>query len=344
MKLLHASAPPWRALAVLTVAVLWVHGLLLQARPGGFSVGWPSAPRALVTRSVTPEPSAATQPPAALPPKVEAQPQATALAAPAPIPAPADTRTSPEAPAPTAPPIEPTVQAEPAQVATAPSVPSADAQALTSQFTVPGSAFMRYKVTGQALQRPYTGNAVLNWRNDGTQYAASLEVTTPQGSRLSQSSGTIGPDGLAPNMYMDRAPDGPAVRFDWQQGLLAFGNSAASISLQRGAQDPLSVWFQLGTLLNVKDAALQEGSRLFIQTIGASDTGLGAFQVMGTETMVLPDGEAKIIKLQRDPSQNHPQKWELWIAPAKDYVPLRVRITEPDGNYIDFQWLDTPRV
>lgn len=203
---------------------------------------------------------------------------------------------------------------------------------------------MRYQVTGQTQQRPYIGNAALNWRSDGTQYVASLEVTTPQGNRISQSSGTIGPDGLAPNVYMDRAPDGPATRFDWTQGRLAFGNNAASIALQRGAQDPLSLWFQLGTLLNVKDAAVQVGASLMIPTIGTADTGLGVFQVMGAETMAVPDGEAKVIKLQRDPSPAHLQKWELWLAPAQEYLPLRVRITEPDGNFIDFQWLETPRV
>lgn len=341
MKPVPVSAKPWRALAVLTLVVLWVHGLLLQARPGGFAIGWPSTPRALVTRAVTPETPPAPLTPADMLPKAEVQPPPTAP--PAPTPAPADTSTMPVTPVPAGPPREPAPQAEQASEVSAPSTASADAQALTSQFTVPGSAFMRYKVSGQAQQRPYTGNAALNWRNDGTQYVASLEVTTPQGSRVSQSSGTIGPDGLAPDVYRERVPDGPATRFDWTQGLLAFGNNAASVALQRGAQDPLSLWFQLGTLLNAKDAAQREGASLLVQTIGTADTGLGVFEVMGAETMVLPQGETQVIKLQRDPGPGHPQRWELWLAPTQDYVPLRVRITEPDGDFVDFQWLETPQ-
>jgi hypothetical protein len=34
---------------------------------------------------------------------------------------------------------------------------------------------------------------------------------------------------------------------------------------------------------------------------------------------------------------------ELWLGTAMDYVPVRVRLTQANGDYVDQQWASTDR-
>jgi len=41
------------------------------------------------------------------------------------------------------------------------------------------------------------------------------------------------------------------------------------------------------------------------------------------------------LKLARQPRREFDQKIELWYAPALGYLPVRTRITQNNGDYID---------
>jgi hypothetical protein len=34
---------------------------------------------------------------------------------------------------------------------------------------------------------------------------------------------------------------------------------------------------------------------------------------------------------------------ELWLAPGRDYAPVRLRLTNPDGGTVDQRWASTDR-
>jgi hypothetical protein len=34
---------------------------------------------------------------------------------------------------------------------------------------------------------------------------------------------------------------------------------------------------------------------------------------------------------------------EVWLAPALDYAPVRMRLTQPAGDSLDYQWSGTDR-
>jgi len=53
----------------------------------------------------------------------------------------------------------------------------------------------------------------------------------------------------------------------------------------------------------------------------------------------LPGGQQLARKLVRNPRQEYDQKVELWLAPALGYLPVRMRITDSNGDFADQKWL-----
>ena len=51
----------------------------------------------------------------------------------------------------------------------------------------------------------------------------------------------------------------------------------------------------------------------------------------------------RALKLQRLPRREYDQKVELWFAPGKDYAPVRLRLTNPDGGVVEQRWASTDR-
>jgi hypothetical protein len=48
-------------------------------------------------------------------------------------------------------------------------------------------------------------------------------------------------------------------------------------------------------------------------------------------------GAVSAIKLTRDPRREQDQRVEAWFAPSLDFWPVRMKITQTGGDYIDQQ-------
>jgi hypothetical protein len=254
-----APAPagaPLRPLVALAVAVLAVHLLLLQGRPGALSLSSPWRTQPLITRvleaqpappqaaaaPVTPPPTAVT----ATPPVAPAP--ATPLAPPAPVAeAPPAAPASP--PAAAVAPAQAEPAAPPAQAAAAPAPPAGPVQTVASAFQVPSSIIARYAVKGEAKGFAYSAAAHLAWSHDGTQYEARLKIDALLGSREQVSTGRLSADGLAPTRFGDLSRTEQAAHFVRDKGVIRFSNNAPDAVLQAGAQDRLSVFIQLVRML-----------------------------------------------------------------------------------------------
>ena len=67
------------------------------------------------------------------------------------------------------------------------------------------------------------------------------------------------------------------------------------------------------------------------------------FTVEGEEELQLPGGALRALKLVRNPRKEFDQKVELWLAPGMDYVPVRLRLTQANGDWLEQQWSGTDR-
>lgn len=202
---------------------------------------------------------------------------------------------------------------------------------------------LRYDVTLQARGFALAGQGVLAWRNDGLTYEARLELTSLAGARIQQSQGRITPQGLEPERYTERARREEATTFNRPAGQVAFSGGQPQAAWMPGMQDRLSLQLQLGALLAADEAARQAGHVLEIPVATTHDAMAWQFRVEGMEELRLPGGHQRTWRLQRLPRDPADQKLELWLAPSQAYVPVRLRLTQAGGDWLEQLWAGTDR-
>jgi len=356
-----AATAPRRTLILLTLAVLAAHLLVLQGNPPRYQAGDSRmAPVPLQTRTLVPLP----QPPATRP-----TPPPTAARAKAP---PAGRTAEPANP--TATPAEP-VDADPTPIephadssvdaATAstavetrsfvagPMLPPPAAQPMAEPAPpVPPSAApgdrwparvaapqrLVYEVSGEIRRLPYTARSELLWQHDGAQYRARLEVGALfMGSRVQTSEGLLDDHGLSPLRFGDRTRQEQAAHFDAASGRIRFSANTPEAALSPGAQDRLSLFLQVGALAAANPDRFAPGSTITVQTASARDADLWVLRVGEPETLDLPAGPVTALALVREPRRPYDIRLELWLAPAINYLPVRVRLTQANGDFVDQQ-------
>ena len=339
-------------LVLLTLAVLGAHVLLLRAAPR-FEPPKPPGMRALVTRTIeTPVQEAAVAAVAA----VATNPVFTAISEekmpvaraarskfatnlvakedPDPV---VEARTAPVSQAPAA-------RVEAVVAAAAPATAARESSPQVVAFVVAPPARLRYTVSGHARGINWQAEGELQWRHDGHSYEALLAYTVPLlGSRSQRSTGRITPEGLAPTRFADKSRSEQAAHFERDKGKVSFSSNAPDALLAAGAQDRLSVLLQLGAMIAADPQKFPAGATIELQTVGTRDAEPWLFTMEADELLQLPGGSVHSSKLIRVPRREFDVKVELWLATAMDYLPVRVRLTQANGDYVDQQWSSTDR-
>ena len=202
----------------------------------------------------------------------------------------------------------------------------------------PASARLSYAVQGQTRQFNYHAWAELLWQQDGQRYDARLEVGAfLLGSRVQTSSGALGNDGLLPQRFGDKTRSELAAHFQRDMGVISFSANTPAVPLLRGAQDRLSVVLQLSALLAADPERYPPGTMLSFQTVSQREAEVWQFEVDRPELLELPYGPVHSVKLSRKPRREFDQLIELWFAPELGYLPVRLRITNANGDRVDQQ-------
>lgn len=301
-----------------------------------------------------PAESAAPSPPPS--PMADSAPVATGLPTP---PSGSEDTPASEAPAASSPAEGPAPTPEPAASAAAaaapPAAPSADApseagvdirapgggpgQATSTAappVRLPAPTRLAFDVQGRAKRFAYSANAELVWQHDGSRYEARQEISAfLVGKRSQRSTGLITAQGLQPERFADRSRSEQAAHFDHAKGRVTFSANTPEAAIGPGAQDRLSVFIQLGALLAADPGRFVPGTEVALTTVSARSADRWAFTIEGPENLDLPAGPMPTLKLQRLPRKEYDQKAELWVAPALGYLPVRIRITQANGDFAD---------
>lgn len=209
---------------------------------------------------------------------------------------------------------------------------------------IPPPMTLHYRVDARARGIATQGEATLRFRHDGQAYEALLELSGPLlASRTQRSAGAITAEGLAPLRFADRARHEEATHFQREAGKVTFSSNRPDAALQPGAQDRLSVMLQLGAMLAAAPHRYPPGTGIALQTASAREADTWVFQVRETEALDLPGGRVEAVRLVRPPRHEYDLRIELWLAPGLDYAPVRVRLTQPNGDWVDQQWSSTDR-
>lgn len=241
------------------------------------------------------------------------------------------------APAPDTVPGADTTVSQPAASAAAQPLPVYD-------YLVPGSTRLKYDVSGLVKSFKYYVSGELLWLQDGKTYDARLEISHfLLGSRVQTSKGALTTQGLEPLRFGDKVRSEVAAHFQRAKGLVSFSANSPEVPLLPLAQDQLSVFVQLAAMWGGNASRFAPGSQLPFQAVGPRSAENWVFVVGDTERLKVDGRELSAIKLLRERSLDYDVRVELWLAPALDYLPARIRLTQSNGDEVDMLWRKTEK-
>lgn len=207
----------------------------------------------------------------------------------------------------------------------------------------PSSNRLLYDVSGTVKGIGYSAQGTLDWTVANGRYDARMEMRVfLLGSRSQTSTGRIGPAGLMPERFADKSRSEKAAHFDADNLRIRFSNNAPDAPLQPGAQDRLSLFMQLAALLRARPEAYAAGQMVDMQVAGTGDAPIWHFKVGEESTIQLPAGEVRARQFVRLPRKEFDSTVEIWLAPSLEYLPVRLRITQPNGDVADQQLSQMP--
>ncbi|QMV72140.1 DUF3108 domain-containing protein [Comamonas piscis] len=203
---------------------------------------------------------------------------------------------------------------------------------------LPPSAQLQFQAKGSAKGFQYSAKAQLTFKTDGQRYQAEQEVSAfLMGSRSQTSSGQITPYGLAPERFVDKARKERSAALDTAGNRIRYSDGDEPQTISAGVQDRLSIFLQLSSMVSANPERYVEGSTVAINVTSARSMEVWTFVVDGPETLDLPAGPTPTLRLTRQPRKGQDQSAHLWLAPAMQYLPVRIRLSQSNGDFADLQ-------
>ena len=214
----------------------------------------------------------------------------------------------------------------------------------------PPNIQINYTLTGQERGLTYYASGSLKWQTQATPdapsatpapkaYEAELRVRAfLVGSRVWRSTGILTENGLSPVRYSDSGRGERAAHFDTTQNKISFSGNTPGVALQPGAQDQVSLFIQMAATVAAKNFKL--GSELNVQTATARDA-VNWVLTFKSEELIEVDG--KQLATQRWvclPRGKFDSQIEMWLSQSHGGLPVRIKITQVTGNFIDMEMRD----
>lgn len=201
---------------------------------------------------------------------------------------------------------------------------------------LPPSVLLSYKLTGQEKGLNYFANGELRWQHNEAAYALSLSVKAfLVGSRHWRSVGEINESGLAPRRFSDSWRNERAAHFDRANQRVVFSNNAPIALLESGAQDQISLYVQLAAAMAGAPQRFEPGTRLQVQTATIKDALPWLLTLGANETLQLNGQAVATAKWVCQPRNRFDATVEFWVSAQHAWMPVRIRITQVSGSYID---------
>jgi hypothetical protein len=349
----HRDAPSRRWIGLLFASLL-LHVILVNWADGRLDIpsfGQKDAVVTTVLLSAPPETAVQDARPEIVRPKIKPK-MRRPMVAPHPPPAPDATALVPST-AMEAPPVE----TEPVPASAAASAPaaaeaeSATAGAVAQANALPGSrhkvspppsAELTYDVQATRDGRNWYGSGVFRWESTGNSYSVTGEASVKLIFKISvlnfKSEGTINEFGIAPVLYSEQPfrKSLTNTHFQHEKQKISFSASEASYPYQGGEQDRASIMWQLAGIGRGDPSQFQSGAEIDVVVAGARDADTWRIRMLGEEEIETPEGKIAAWHVTRAPrAGSYDQKIDIWLAPQREWYPVKVRYTYANGDYLD---------
>ena len=184
-------------------------------------------------------------------------------------------------------------------------------------------------------QSAYSG-WIRNGRYSLTSVTEATGITSlfVSGKITQRSEGSLTAEGLQPDKFWGEKGERlqPPVRFDWPQKQLMLPAGAVELPMQ--TQDLLSFPFHLAMLV-------QEGASEWVLPVtNGKKLRNYRFQVIGRESLKVAAERMETLRLQG--SRSGEGSLDVWLAPARNWLPVRIRTQDQKGKVIVLTLLDSP--
>jgi hypothetical protein len=204
-------------------------------------------------------------------------------------------------------------------------------------FLLPPSAQLRYATL---VNDNPNQDANIIWQQDGSSYSLDVKFWILfVGEIFFKSSGKIDEYGISPDNYSEKVGKrNRAVEFNRAKQELFFTSNKTVMSLPLGVQDRFSVIFQLAALVTGNPDIDLEGVARKIPIADVSRLDDWVFISQGD--VEIPDQQLEKPILTRHflrsaRGENDRRRLEVWLAKDLDWLPIRIKQTEPNGTTYD---------
>jgi hypothetical protein len=181
------------------------------------------------------------------------------------------------------------------------------------------------------------GEMVMRWRVGGGSYSMKVEagismLVTRLNLVVLTSEGSVDASGFVPATMTEkrRGRALTATHFNRERQQITFSASEAVYGIEPGAQDKATLPLQLASIARADPA--QMNGTIVIQVGEDKDAIVYKFDVLGQETIDTRLGKLATWHLSRPPRPGvYGSRLDVWLAPARDWMPVRVRNTEASG-------------
>ena len=206
--------------------------------------------------------------------------------------------------------------------------------------SMPPAAELSYGIRARQGGLTINGESQMLWQPADKRYTLSIETSAMLVGKIldEKSEGAIDAWGLAPARYTEQRfrKDATSVTFDRSARLISFSASDRTYPIRGGEQDRASVIWQLIAVARAAPAKFKNGSSWNFFVVGQRDADPWTFKVGAQEKVAGPDGEVMAWHVTRNPPPgSEEQQLDIWLAPALQWYPVRLRFTEGGGDFIE---------
>ena len=203
---------------------------------------------------------------------------------------------------------------------------------------LPPSADLKYAIKAQQKGLSLDGEANVTWRAGEGKYSLTSESRASILGKINEnrSDGLVDANGLAPEKFTEKRfrKDPYTVTFDRAARMVRFTEGKQGFPIKGGEQDRASAPWQLATLARGAPGKFVTGSEWRMVVAGRRDADTWVFKVAKAEKLRTPMGAIDAVHLVKTPAGGDAkeQQIDIWLAPAHEWYPVKIRFTDNDGD------------
>jgi hypothetical protein len=207
------------------------------------------------------------------------------------------------------------------------------------RVNIPPSSQLDYSIKSRQKGISLDGNAVMQWTAANGRFTATNTVRAMLFGKIleAQTEGSIEGYGLAPASFTEKRlrKDASTTTFDRSAKVIRFTGSEQTYPIKGGEQDQNSVIWQLVSVARAARTKFKPGSEWKFFVAGQRDAEQWIFKVVKKQKIRTPLGEMDTLHVMRKPADADDQQLDIWLAPGREWYPVRLRFTEANGDFIE---------